>query len=59
MTKYLLGAVILIVVGFGAYMVWHRDRVGPQSSICADEVRGYQEAVESSLAASAKGDQLA
>jgi hypothetical protein len=55
MTKYFLAAAIPIVVVLGGYPLWQRNRVSPHSSICADEVRGYQESVESSLAASAKG----
>jgi hypothetical protein len=55
MTKYFLAAAILIVAVLGGYLLWQRNRVTPHSSICADDVRGYQESVESSLAASAKG----
>ena len=55
MTKYFFAAAILIVVALSGYLLWQRNRVDPHSSICADEVRGYQESVESSLAASTKG----
>lgn len=55
MTKYFFGAVILIVVALGGYLLWHRDRPGPSPSICSDDVRGYKDSVESALAASAKG----
>jgi len=55
MTKYFLGAAILIVAVLAGVLLWLHNRTAPQSSICADEVRGYQESVESSLGASTKG----
>lgn len=55
MTRYFFAAAILIVAVLAGYLLWQHNRVTPHTSICADEVRGYKDAVESSLSASAKG----
>jgi hypothetical protein len=54
MAKYLLWTCILIVVVLAGVLLWLRYRPHPQVSICSDEVRGYQDTVQSSLSGSEK-----
>ena len=54
MTKYLLPIAIVLVVGFAAVMFWQKHFQDAPPAICADDVRGYEETVGSSLAAAAK-----
>ena len=54
MAKYLLWTCIFVVVVLAGVLLWLRYRPHAQVSICSDEVRGYQDTVQSSLSASEK-----
>jgi hypothetical protein len=52
MARYFLALVMAVVVGGVVYLLW--ERRATETSICADEVRGYQQKVESTLSGATK-----
>jgi hypothetical protein len=54
MKKYFFPVAVLIVIVFGVGLFLQKHVWKPAPAICSDDVRGYEEAVQSSLTASGK-----